>query len=394
MANRSEKKNLGFETRAIRTQADRSGHREHSSSVYLTSSFLFDSAEHGRDLFSGNADGLIYSRYGNPNVDEFVEKLCLLEECEDGVATATGMAAVFLTFTSLLSAGDHIVASRALFGSTHRILTAILPRFGITASYPAADDPASLEAACTKETKMMFVETPSNPGLKLFDISACAEICRHRGLILAVDNCFAGPYLQNPAPLGADVVIHSATKFIDGQGRVLGGAVLGSGGRIEPVRAFARQTGPSMSPFNAWVLSKSLETLGPRMDRHCSNALAVAKYLEDHPSAKEVRYPFLPSHPQYDLAKRQMRSGGGLVTFCASGGTEAAMQFVNRLQMISRTSNLGDSRSIATHPASTTHSSLTPEERRAAGIEDGTIRISVGLETAEDIIDDIAQALG
>lgn len=240
---------------------------------------------------------------------------------------------------------------------------------------------------------MIFVETPSNPGLKLFDIAGCADIARRRGLILVVDNCFAGPYLQNPARLGAGIVIHSATKFIDGQGRVLGGAVLGTKQHMEPVRAFGRQTGPSLSPFNAWVLSKSLETLGPRMDRHCDNALEVAKFLEGSPAVKEVRYPFLESHPQHALARRQMRAGGGLVTFCASKGAEGAMQFVNRLRMISRTSNLGDSRTIATHPASTTHSSLTPEERHAVGIEDGTIRISVGLETVDDIIMDIAQAL-
>lgn len=383
----------GFETRAIRTQAARSPHREHSVPLYLTSSFLFDSAEHGRDLFQGAAEGLIYSRYDNPSVDEFVAKLCGMEQTEDGLATATGMAAMFASMAGLVSAGDHIVCSRAIFGSTSQILNRILPRWGIETTFVAPGDPQAWAAAVRPETRIFFAETPSNPGLEMVDIAAVSEIARAAEIVFIVDNCFASPWLQQPALLGADLVTHSATKFMDGQGRVLGGAIVGRRDLIAELRFFARQTGPAMSPFNAWVLSKSLETLSLRMDRHCSNADTLARHLERHPAVERTRYPFLDSHPQHELARRQMRHGGGLVTIDLIGGESTAMRFINRLRMISRTSNLGDSRSIATHPRTTTHSRMTEDQRERLGILPGTVRLAVGLESIHDIVADVDQAL-
>ncbi len=383
----------GFDTQAIRAQTERGPNREHSVPLYLTSSFVFDSAEHGRDLFSGDADGLVYSRYGNPNVDEFIGKLCRMEGTEDGIATATGMAAMFGTIAALLSAGDHVVCSRAVFGSTSQMFTRIFPRWGITTTFVAPDDLTAWREAVKPETRVLFAETPSNPGLDLVDIAAVAEIAREAQALLVVDNCFATPWLQQPAGLGADLVTHSATKFMDGQGRVLGGAILGPEDLIEHVRFFSRQTGPSLSPFNAWVLSKSLETLSIRVDRHCDNAEAAARHLESHPGIEHTRYPFLDSHPQKELARRQMRRGGGLVTIDLPGGEPEAMAFINRLKMITRSSNLGDSRSIATHPRTTTHARLTEDERLLLGIRPGTVRLAIGLENQEDIIADIDQAL-
>lgn len=381
------------DTRAIRIQAQRSLHREHSVPLFLTSSFVFDSAEQAKALFTGDEEGLIYSRYGNPNTDELVEKLCALEGTEDGLATATGMAAMFASIAALVRAGDHIVASRALFGSTYQILTAILPRWGVETTFV---DPKSIDEwsdAIRPETKLLFCETPSNPGLELTDIEAVAALARDRGVILSVDNCFATPHIQRPAHLGAHLVTHSATKFIDGQGRVLGGAILGPRDLIAELRFFVRQTGPALSPFNAWTLSKSLETLAVRMDRHCENALALARHLEGSAGIGWVRYPFLESHPQHDLARRQMKLGGGLVTFEVEGGEQGGMAFLNALEMVSRSSNLGDTRSIATHPATTTHSKLSPRERRRIGITPGTIRLSVGLESIDDLIEDAERAL-
>ncbi len=383
----------GFDTQSIRTQAARSSHREHSVPVYLTSSFVFDTAEQGRDLFAGAEDGLVYSRYGNPSVDELVQKLCAMEHTADGIATATGMAAMFASIAGLVSAGDHIVCSRAVFGSTSQILSKILPRWGIETTFVAPDDPTAWRTAARENTTVFFAETPSNPGLQLLDITAIAEIAHDIGATFIVDNCFATPWLQQPALLGADIVTHSATKFMDGQGRVLGGAILGPSDLIAELRFFARQTGPALSPFNAWVLSKSLETLSLRMDRHCENALKVATHLSGHQHVAHTRYPFLESHPQYELARRQMRHGGGLVTIDVNGGEAAAMRFINALKMISRSSNLGDSRSIATHPRTTTHSKLTEEARRELGILPGTVRLAIGLENVEDIISDIDQAL-
>ncbi|MFP4375725.1 MAG: O-succinylhomoserine sulfhydrylase [Spirochaetales bacterium] len=382
-----------FQTDSIRTQAGRTQHREHAVPIFMTSSFVFDTAEQAQALFAGDEEGLVYSRYGNPNTDEFVTKLCKLEGAEDGIATATGMAAMFASIAGLLRSGDHVVASRALFGSTVQILTRILPRWGVTASFVDPTRPEAWEEAVRPETRLLFAETPSNPGLELVDIEAVAEISKRRGTIFCVDNCFATPYIQRPIPLGADLVTHSATKFMDGQGRVLGGAIVGSSQLIEELRFFARQTGPALSPFNAWVLSKSLETLSVRLDRHAENAIAVARHLEQHDTISWVRYPFLENHAQHELAKRQMRSGGGLVTFEVPGGQPGGMRFLNALTMVSRSSNLGDTRSIATHPATTTHSKLSEEERLRIGITPGTVRLSVGLEAVDDIISDLDQAL-
>jgi O-succinylhomoserine sulfhydrylase len=388
-----ENQNRHFETLAIRTQAEQSDFREHSVPLYLTSSFTFEDAEQARALFADEVPGNIYTRFSNPNNTEFIEKLCLLEGTEDGIATASGMAAMFTSMAALLRAGDHIVASRSVFGSTHQILTQILPRWGITHTYADLNRPESFEAAIQPHTKMIFVETPSNPALDLIDLEWLGKLANSHNIILNVDNCFATPYLQNPARYGAHLVTHSATKFMDGQGRVIGGAILGTKELIKEIRFFARHTGPSMSPFNAWVLSKSIETLAVRMERHCANAHALAEKLLDNQQVKWVKYPFLPSHPQYELAKKQMRMGGGMVTFELEGGIARAQRFMDNLQMLSLTSNLGDTRTIATHPATTTHSKLKEEERAAVGITPGLIRISVGLEHIDDIWRDISQAI-
>jgi O-succinylhomoserine sulfhydrylase len=388
-----ENQNRHFETLAIRTQAEQSDFREHSVPLYLTSSFTFEDAEQARALFADEVSGNIYTRFSNPNNTEFIEKLCLLEGTEDGIATASGMAAMFTSMAALLRAGNHIVASRSVFGSTHQILTQILPRWGITHTYADLNRPESFEAAIQPHTKMIFVETPSNPALDLIDLEWLGKLANSHNIILNVDNCFATPYLQNPARYGAHLVTHSATKFMDGQGRVIGGAILGTKELIKEIRFFARHTGPSMSPFNAWVLSKSIETLAVRMERHCANAHALAEKLLDNQQVKWVKYPFLPSHPQYELAKKQMRMGGGMVTFELEGGIARAQRFMNHLQMLSLTSNLGDTRTIATHPATTTHSKLKEEERAAVGITPGLIRISVGLEHIDDIWRDISQAI-
>ncbi len=382
-----------FSTIAIREQSPVTGEREHSVPLYLTSSFRFDSAEHARALFTEEIDGNVYSRYSNPNTDEFVRKLCLLEGGEDGIATASGMAAVFTAIASQVSHGDHIVASRALFGSTHQIFTRILPKWGVTHTYVDGCDAQSFEPHITPSTKMIFIETPSNPGLDIIDIASLGALARDHGIHLVVDNCFATPWLQRPIELGASVVIHSATKYIDGQGRVLGGAIVGDKSFLSECRFFARHTGPSMSAFNAWLLSKSLETLAIRMDRHCSNALAVASHFESHSAVRAVRYPFLSTHPQHALARAQMSQGGGIVVIEVKGGVDMGRRFLDSLQMCSHSANLGDSRTIVTHPASTTHSKLTPAERAAVGISDGLVRVSVGLEDISDIIADIEQAL-
>lgn len=382
------------ETDAIRTQTQRTSEKEHSTPLFLTSSFVYDSAEDMGAAFADDTlDVNIYSRFSNPTVDEFVSKICVLEKAEDGIATGTGMAAVFSTFMTFLSKGDHIISASAVFGSTHTILTKYLPKWGITYSYFNMNDPASIESLVRPETKMLYVETPSNPGLDIIDISYVSAICKKHNILLVVDNCFATPAIQQPIPLGADLVIHSATKFIDGQGRVLGGVVVGRKELIQPLYLFVRNTGPSMSPFNAWVLTKSLETLYVRMDRHAASALKIAEALTNNPAISWVKYPFLPSHPQYEIARRQMSSGGGIVTFELKGGIEAGRKFLNNLRMLSMTNNLGDSRSIASHPASTTHSKLTEAERQGVGITPGLIRISVGLEHPDDILEDISQAL-
>lgn len=382
-----------FETNAIRAQHERSAFREHSVPLYLTSSFVFDDAEQARAMFADEISGNIYSRYSNPNTDEFIAKLCLMEGTEDGIATASGMAAMYSSMAALLKSGDHVLACRSVFGSTHQILNTLFPRFGISSTYADITDPETWESKIQPNTRMIFVETPSNPALDIIDLEWLGKLASKHNVILNVDNCFATPYLQNPAKWGAHIVTHSATKFIDGQGRVIGGAVLGTKELIKEIRFFTRHTGPAMAPFNAWLLSKSLETLAVRMERHCENALKLATFLESSNEVSKVKYPFLPSHPQYELAKRQMKLGGGLVSFEIKGGLDQGRRFLNALKMISHTPNLGDTRTIAIHPASTTHSKLTDAERAAVGITPGLIRIAVGLEDIKDIIRDVDQAM-
>jgi O-succinylhomoserine sulfhydrylase len=382
-----------FETNSIRISPSKSNQKEHSSPLYLTSSFTFDSAEEARATFAEEIEGNIYSRYANPNSSDLIEKICAAEGTEDRIATASGMAAMFASIAALLQQGDHILAARSLFGSTHQLLTRVFPRWGISSTYGDIADYLNWEKLVQPNTKMLFIETPSNPGLEIIDLEWAGKFAKAHGLTLVVDNCFATPYLQQPTKWGADIVTHSATKYIDGQGRVLGGLILGRADLMKQVQFFARHTGPAISPFNAWILSKSMETLAVRMDRHCSNALTIATEFEGNPSIATVKYPFLKSHPQYHLAVKQMSQGGGIVTLDLIGGLKRAQRFVDALKMISVTANLGDSRSIITHPASTTHSKLTDQERKQVGITDGLIRLSVGLEHQEDIINDVAQAL-
>jgi O-succinylhomoserine sulfhydrylase len=382
------------ETKAIRLQTDRTAEKEHSTPLFLTSSFVYDSAEEMAAAFADDTlDVNIYSRFSNPTVDEFIDKICALENAEDGIATGTGMAAVFATFMTFLSKGDHIISASAVFGSTHTILTKYLPKWGIEYSYFNMSKPETIASLIKTNTKLLYVETPSNPGLDIVDIEAIAALCKKNNILFVVDNCFATPAVQQPINFGADLVLHSATKFIDGQGRVLGGVVVGNKELVNQLYLFVRNTGPSMSPFNAWVLTKSLETLFIRMDKHADNAMKLALALQNHPKLSWVKYPFLPSHPQYAIAKKQMSNGGGIVTFDLKGGIESGRKFLNALQMLSMTNNLGDSRSIASHPASTTHSKLSEEERKEVGITPGLIRISVGLEHIDDISADILQAL-
>lgn len=380
---------MRFETKAIRTQTDRSQHSEHSTPIYATSSFVFDDAEHMRALFANEAPGNIYSRFTNPSVREFETKMAILEEGEDCIATATGMAAIFATFASLLASGDHILMSRAVFGSTFKINSDYLAKWGITYDYidPLAID--QWEKMIKSNTKFLYIETPSNPGLDIIDLKSASDFCKSHDILLIVDNCFATPYLQQPLKHGADISIHSATKYIDGQGRVMGGAIISNSEIIETIYPFMKNAGPSLSPFNAWVLSKSLETLAVRMDRHCSNALEIAKWLESNPDVKHVKYPFLPSNNGYETAKRQMKSGGGMISFELKGGFDAGKKLIDDRTMMSLSANLGDTRTIITHPASSTHSKLTADERSAAGITDGLIRLSVGLEHVEDIKADL-----
>ena len=382
-----------FETLAIRQQLERTAYREHSNPLFLTSSFTFPDSETMRDTFAGEIPGIIYSRYSNPNTDELIQKMCTMEGAEAGFATASGMAAVFTSMAALLKTGDHVIASRALFGSTHQVLTQLLPKWGITSTYVDPQQPETWEQAVQSNTKMLVLETPSNPGLAIVDLKKAGDFARRHQLIFNVDNCFATPYLQTPAKYGADLIVHSGTKWMDGQGRVLGGIVVGKKEYIDEVRFFCRHTGPAMSPFNAWILSKSLETLSIRMEKHCSNAFALAQYLESHEKVARVIYPFLDSHPQCNLAKQQMKAGGGIVAFEVKGTMANALHMLNQLEVCSLSSNLGDTRTILTHPATTTHAKLKSEERKAVGITDQLIRISVGLEHIEDIKRDINQSL-
>ena len=384
---------MKFETKAIRLQTERTRHREHATPIFPTSSFVFEDAEQMRSLFAGEAEGNIYSRFTNPTVREFEEKIAALEGTEDAYATASGMSAVFASFMAFLKKGDHILASRAVFGSSYSVITNWLTEWGIESDFVAPDAPEIWDDKVRPTTKMLFVETPSNPGLDIVDLEKAGAFCRKHNLLFNTDNCFATPYLQQPARWGADLISHSATKFIDGQGRVLGGVVAGSKEHIAEVRRFCRSTGPALSPFNAWVLSKSLETLAVRMDRHCANAAALAEYLPTLTQVVRVNYPFSDSHPAVVIARKQMSQGGGLVTFEIKGGLERGIRFLNAVKMCSLSANLGDTRTIVTHPASTTHAKVPPEARAAVGITDGLIRVSVGLEHIEDIKADLKQAL-
>jgi O-succinylhomoserine sulfhydrylase len=381
------------QTEAVRIQAEVTQHREHSVPIFATSSFVFDDTEEMRAAFAGDIERNIYSRFTNPNVAELSDKIAMLEGAEAGHSTATGMSAVFSTFGALLSSGDHIVACRSLFGSTHTILTKILPRWGITHSYIDAWDPDSWKGAVQDNTKLIYAETPTNPAVDLVDLERLGALAKESGATLVIDNCFATPILQRPIELGADLCIHSATKFIDGQGRVMGGVVAGSAELVKQVFDFCRATGPSLSPFNAWVLSKSVETLQLRMEKHCENALVVAKWLEKQEGIGDVRYPYLPSHPQHDVAKKQMSGGGAVVAFTLDGGLEQGKRFLDAVEMCSMTANLGDTRTIVSHPSSTTHAKLTEEERLAVRITPGLVRVSVGLEDPTDVIADLEQAL-
>ncbi|MDF1698485.1 MAG: aminotransferase class I/II-fold pyridoxal phosphate-dependent enzyme [Saprospiraceae bacterium] len=382
-----------FETKAIRTQMERSHNAEHSTPLYLTSSFLFEDAEEMRAAFAEEKKMNIYSRFTNPNATEFVDKMVALEGAEDGYAFASGMSAVFNTFAALLNAGDHIISSDSVFGSTHSLFKKFLPKWNITTSYFPASQLQEIESLITPNTKVIYAESPTNPGVEVLDLEELGKIAKRNNLLLVIDNCFATPYIQQPIQFGADLVIHSATKLIDGQGRVLGGAVVGKKELIREIYLFARNTGPSISPFNAWVLSKSLETLAVRLDRHCETAFHIAEELEQHAKVNWLKYPFLKSHPKYALAKKQMRLGGNIIAFEVKGGLDAGRNFLNAIQMCSLTANLGDSRTIVSHPASTTHSKLSDDEKAAVGITNGMIRMSIGLEHREDIMNDILQAL-
>ncbi len=381
-----------FETSAIRIQSERSQFDEHSTPLYLTSSFVFQDAEDMRASFAEEKQKNLYSRFSNPNVNEFTEKMVKLEGAEDGYSFATGMAAIYSTFAALLSSGDHILSCQSVFGSTHTLFTKYFPKWNIETTYFKADE-TDLEKYLTPNTKILYVETPTNPAIEVVDLEFLGKFAKKHSLIFIVDNCFATPYLQQPIKFGADLVVHSATKLIDGQGRVLGGIAVGRKDLIREIYLFARNTGPAMSPFNAWVLSKSLETLAVRVEKHCENAQKIATFLETHPNVSLVKYPFLKSHPNYETAKKQMKLGGNIVAFEVKGGIEAGKNFLNKIKMCSLSANLGDTRTIVTHPASTTHSKLSDEERNEVGITAGLVRCSVGLEHADDIIEDLKQAL-
>jgi O-succinylhomoserine sulfhydrylase len=386
-------KNKKFETDAVRTQADRSQHSEHSVPLFLTSSFVFDDAEDMRAAFAEEKERNVYSRFTNPNTSEFVEKICKMEGAEDGYAFSTGMAAVFGSFAALLNSGDHILSARAVFGSTHALFTKFLPKWNIETTYFDVADLDRFEELITPNTKVIYAESPTNPGLQILDLERLGALAKKHNLVLIIDNCFATPYLQKPIDFGADLVIHSATKLIDGQGRVLGGITVGRADLIREIYLFARNTGPSMSAFNAWTLSKSLETLAVRVDKHCDNAEKVVEFLLEHDAVEEVRYPFHPSHSQYEIAKKQMSRGGNIIAFEVKNGLLGGKQFIDAVQMCSRSSNLGDTRTIVTQPALSTHSKLSEEDRLAVDITDGLIRISVGLEHPDDIIYDLKQSL-
>lgn len=387
-----------IETLAVRGGTVRSQFNEHSEAMFLTSSFVFDSAAQAAARFKGEEPGMIYARFTNPTVGMMEARLAALEGAERCVAFSSGMAAILATVMGLMKAGEHVIASRSIFGSTVQLFSNILGKFGIETTYVSPTDPDEWRAAIRPNTKLFFVESPSNPLTEVSDIAALAKIAKEAGAWLAVDNCFCSPALQTPLALGADVVIHSATKYLDGQGRVLGGAVLGSKELMEGVYTFLRTAGPTLSAFNAWVILKGLETLSIRMEAHSKSALALAQWLEAHPNVERVWYPGLASHPQHAIAMRQQKTGGGIVAFevkanGVGGGKDAAWRVVDNCKMLSITANLGDAKTTITHPASTTHSRMTPEQRAFAGIGDGLIRVAVGLESVRDIQNDLARGL-
>ena len=384
---------FGFETQAIRSQLERTQYLEHSVPLYLTSSFVFEDAEDMRASFAEEKERNIYSRYSNPNTNEFVNKICQMEGAEAGFAFASGMAAVYSTFAALLKSGDHIVSASSVFGATHSLFMKYFPKWNIETSYFDINKPESIESFIKPNTKILFAESPTNPAVDIIDLELLGAIAKKHNLILIIDNCFATPYIQQPIKWGAHLVVHSATKLIDGQGRVLGGVTVGNTDLIKEIYLFSRLTGPALSPFNAWVLSKSLETLAVRVEKHCENALKVAEFLEKHPNVNQVKYPFLKSHPQHEIAKKQMILGGNIVAFEIKGGLEVGRAFIDKIRLCSLSPNLGDTRTIVTHPASTTHSKLSVEERLAVSITDGLVRVSVGLETVKDVIADLEQAL-
>lgn len=392
MENKTNKSNTQWhpETLSVRAGSEHTPYGENSEAIFLTSSFVFENAAQAAARFGGQEPGNIYSRFTNPTVTMFQNKLAALEGAETCVATSSGMSAILACVMGLCSTGDHVVASRSIFGTSVQLFSNILARWGLQVTFVSLSDPDAWRNAVQKNTKLFFVETPSNPLTEVCDIAELANIAHQAGALLAVDNCFCTPALQKPLDLGADIIIHSATKYIDGHGRCLGGAVLGKKDVLEPVYGFLRTAGPTMSAFNAWVFLKGLETLHVRMDAHSRNALALAQWLEQQPKVSRVYYPGLTSHPQHALAMRQQKTGGAIVSFDVAGGKEAAWQLIDATQMISITANLGDAKSTITHPATTTHSRVSAEARAAAGIGDGLVRIAVGLEHIEDIKSDLA----
>lgn len=380
------------ETLAIRNQTERTQYLEHSTPLFLTSSFVFEDAEDMRASFAEEKDRNIYSRFSNPNVSEFIKKMVLLENAEDGVGFATGMAAVYNTLVTFLNSGDHIVSASSVFGSTHTLFTKYLPKWNIETTYFNISEPETIEAKIQPNTKILFVETPTNPGVEIIDLEFLGDLAKKNNLLLIVDNTFATPIIQNPIDFGAHLVIHSATKLIDGQGRALGGVTVGSKELIREIYLFSRNTGPSLAPFNAWIFSKSLETLSIRVEKHSENALKVARFLESHPAVSSVKYPFLPSHPQYQIAIKQMKLGGNIIAFELNGGKDAGKKFIDSIKLFSISANLGDTRTIVTHPATSTHSKLNATELAEANLTEGLIRISVGLEHIDDIITELNTA--
>lgn len=385
---------LHIDTLAVRAGQERSQFGEHAEALYLTSSFVFDSAAQAAARFSGAEEGNVYSRFTNPTVTMFQERLAALEGAERCVATASGMAAILATVMALLKAGDHIVSARSIFGASQQLFGTIMPRFGVETSFVPGSAPAAFKAALQPNTKLVFIETPSNPLTEVFDIAAIATVAHDAGALLIVDNCFCSPVLQRPLEYGADLIIHSATKYLDGQGRVLGGAVCGGQTLVEEVFKFLRTTGPTLSAFNAWVLLKGLETLKIRMLAQSANALDLARRLEAHPAIARVFYPGLPSHPQHALAMRQQVTGGAILAFEVKGGRDGAWRVIDACKMLSITANLGDVKTTLTHPASTTHGRISPEARAEAGITEGLLRIAVGLEAVDDIEADLRRGLG